>query len=189
MSDKAKTTLFRQLWLRLLATLGVTAAVLLGWWWRVEAARTPDQIPLAAFGQPIDMGRSMATPLALDLRRAADGSEQLVLTARLENITGSTQSAFFGTPPLPPELVIGTTDLPPPETILMRDGAVLRQLQPRLPEQVELIWTLPPGVTPNQVEIKFSREIFKFRDNLYGQSSWLGTKPAARLLATPKEPA
>lgn len=186
MSEDTKPTLLRRLWLRLLATLGVAAAVLLGWWWRVEDARTPDQIPPAIFGQPVDMGRSMATPLALDLHRQAGQADQLVLTARLENITGETQLGYFGQPPLPPELVIGDADIPAPEIILKRDGAALQQLQPRLPEEVELIWTLPPGTVPAQVEIRFSKEIFKFRDNLYGQSSWLGTEPAARLVAAPK---
>lgn len=186
MSDGAKPTLLRRLWLRLLATLGVAAAVMLGWWWRIEDARAPEQIPAAAFGQPVDMGRSMATPLALDLRRAAGQPDRLVLSARLENLTGETQIAFFGAPPLPPELLIEGAGIPAPEIVLTRDGAPLQQLQPRLPEEVELIWTLPPGPPPPQVEIKFSREIFKFRDNLYGQSSWLGTEPAARLLAEPK---
>lgn len=186
MSDEAKPTLLRRLWLRLVATIGVAAAVLLGWWWRVEEARTPDQIPLTAMGQPVEMGRSTATPLALELRREAGKADQLVLTARLENVTGQTQIAYFGTPPQPPALVIDGAEIPPPDVILKRDGAPLDQLQPRLPEEVELVWTLPSGMAPAEVEIRFSKEIFKFRDGLYGQSSWLGSEPVARLVAPPK---
>ncbi len=186
MSDDPKPTLLRRLWLRLLATLGVVTAVLFGWWLRVEEARTPDQVPDAQFGQTVDMGRSLATPLALELFREQGKADQLVLTARLENVTGRTEQAFFGTPPTPPQLVIGNTEIPPPEVVLKRDGGLLYQLQPRLPEEVELIWTLPSGMVPAEVEIRFSKELYKFRDNLYGQSSWLGVEPVARMLATPK---
>lgn len=185
MSDELKPTRLRRLWLRLLATMGIVAAVLFSWWLRVEDARTPDQIAPVKLGQPIDMGRSIATPLSLELHRAPGQEDRLVLTARLENVTGETQIAYFGTPPMPPQLVIGKADLPAPDILLKRDGAVLQQLQPRLPEEVELIWTLPAGTVPTEVEIRFAKQLFKYRDNLYGQSSWLGFAPVASLMAAP----
>jgi hypothetical protein len=183
MSVAPKINLLRRLWLRALATAGVVAAVLLSWWWKVEDARTPDNAPEATFGGTIDLGRSALTPLALTLR---PGDDRLVLTAMIENRTGETQLAVFGAPPHPPQLVLDGVPQDPPEIQLLRDDAPLQQLQPRLSEEIALIWPLPPGWQTGPVQIDFARQAFKLRDNLYGQSSWLGFSPSARLTATPE---
>lgn len=73
---------------------------MLPWWWKVDDARTPQAQPVAAIGQPIDLGRSVLTPQALELRR---GQGQIVLTALIENVTAETQTAVFGLPAKPPE--------------------------------------------------------------------------------------
>ena len=181
----AKPRLFRRLWLRLLATAGIAAAVLLSWWLRIDQARTPSEIPVTSFGETVDLGRSLFTPEALQLHRGPDQPDQLVLTASVENVTGKTQAAIFGSPPHPPLLTVGDSPLAPPEIVLMRDGASLYELQPRIPEKVALVWTLPAPWQPQSVEIAFSRQTFKLRDNLYGQSSWLGFVPAAQMTAKP----
>lgn len=188
MSGPSEPRLLRRIWLRLLATLGVSAAVMLSWWWRVEDARTPEQVSVIALGQAIELGRSLATPLRLEIRRDAGQPETLALSMVLENVTGETQKAYFGSPPTPPELIMQGHEIAAPEIILKKDGETLIQLEPRIPEEVELIWTLPPGGMPENapMRIMFSREIFKLRDNLYGRSSWLGMEPAATLEVLPK---
>jgi hypothetical protein len=183
MSEAPKPTLLRRLWLRLLAAAGVAAAVLLSWWWKVEEARTPETAPAAAFGAPLDLGRTRLTPLALEWR---SHDRQLVLNALIENQTGQSQIAIFGGPPHPPQLILDGAPLDPPEIVLLRDDAPLQQLQPRLSEEIALIWPAPPDWQPAPVQIDFARQAFKLRDNLYGQSSWLGFSPAARLIATPE---
>ncbi|MGA0614811.1 hypothetical protein [Paracoccus sp. KR1-242] len=187
MSPDAEPRLLRRLWLRLLATLGIAAAVLLSWWWKIDEARSPEDAPETAFGQQIDLGRSLFTPEALVLRRQPDGPDQLVMTALIENITGATQAAVFGSPPRPPGLSIDGAPLDAPEVTLLRDGEMLRELQPRLPERITLAWTLSRPWQAQPVEIGFARQTFKLRDNLYGQSSWLGFVPSARMTVEPED--
>ena len=167
----------------MLATAGVAAAVLLSWWWKVEEARSPDTAPATTFGQAIDMGRTRLTPLSLTLHQAEG---QLVLTAVIENVTGETQIAIFGGPPHPPQLMLDGAAQEPPRIVLLRDDADLQQLQPRMPEDIALIWPLPPGWQAAPVQLNFDKQTFKLRDNLYGQSSWLGFAPVARLIAMPE---
>ncbi len=183
MSGDLKPSLLRRLWLRAVATAGVAAAVLLSWWWKVEDARIPETAPAAGFGRPVDLGRSMLTPAALEWR-ADDG--QIVLNAVMENTTGETQIAIFGAPAHLPQLILDGAPQPAPEIVLSRDNAPLRQLQPRMAEEIALIWPAPPGWRPVPVQIDFERQTFKLKDNLYGQSSWLGFVPSARLSATPQ---
>lgn len=182
MSGDPKSGLLRRLWLRAVATAGVAAAVLLSWWWKVEEARTPETAPAAAFGRAVDLGRTVLTPVSLEWR-ADEG--QIVLNAAIENITGETQVAIFGTPPHPPQLILEGASQPAPEIVLSRDKAPLQQLQPRMPEEIALVWPAPPGWHPQEVQVDFDKQTFKLKDNLYGQSSWLGFAPVARLRATP----
>ncbi len=186
MSDDKKRSFLRRLGLRLLATMGIVAAVLLSWWLKIEDARTPEVTPQIVFGQSVDMGRSRLTPLSLQLRRAEGQPDQLVLSAMIENVTGETQDAVFGIPAKPPKLVVDGAPLAPPEIILLRDNEPLRQLQPRLPEEIAIIWSAPDPWRPAEISINFSKQAFKLKDNLYGQSSWLGFTPIAQLTITPE---
>lgn len=183
MSEQTKPRLIHQLWLRALATVGVAAAVLLSWWWKVDDLRAPDALPVVGFGQPVDMGRTLLTPQALQLHQTAG---RLVMTALAENLTGQTQNAIFGAPGRPPEVSVAGQALAAPEILLTRDDGPLGQLQPRLPEQIQLIWQLPAGWVPEEVEISFAKQRFKLEDNLYGQASWLGFTPTARMVAMPE---
>src|SRR5690606_2410719 len=105
-----------------------------------------------------------------------------------ENLTGETQPASFGHPP---RLVM--VDAQPeapafgaPELTLVRDHQSLQELQPRMPEDVEIAWQLPANWQPETLSLTFYRQQFKLKDNLYGRSSWLGYSAAATLSATPE---
>lgn len=181
MTDSPEISTLRRFALRALAAAGVGAAVLLSWWWRVDEVREPDTVPAVAFGQTIPLGRSSITPQTLTFE---DG--QIILTSVVENITGTTQAGPFGVPAKLPELQIGDTILPEPELLLVRDQEELFGLQPRIPETVQMLWTAPEGWAPEQVRILLQKQSFKLRDNLYGQSSWLGFSPTGVLTATPE---
>lgn len=213
MTAPAPSHLLRRLWLRLLATAGATLAVVVGFWSSVEDLRTPDAIPQIGLGQPVEMGRTRLTPLTLGWQDGP-GGPQIALRALAENVTGQTQFAVFGTPARLPELRLEeaaasrptapntaapntkaptSTPLAPPTVTLDRDGAdprdaTLTQLHPRLPEHITLVWPLPPGWRPpaagQPVLLRFDRQRFKLRDNLFGQASWLGFVPAAELRMT-----
>lgn len=189
MSETVPPSLTRRIWMRIFAATGVIAAVVASYWIKVDDARQPEEPPATAFGQPVDTGRALLTPRALFVLPAdpgdpgvEPGTKLLALTARIENITGQTQSVIFASPP---RVEMGDLELAEPKVILDRDGEALQQLQPRLPEDVTILWTLPETWQAQQVEITFFAQIFKLRDNLYGQSNWLGTYPAGSLLATP----
>ncbi|AGT09157.1 hypothetical protein JCM7686_2076 [Paracoccus aminophilus JCM 7686] len=184
MEKKQNPPVLRTILLRLMATAGVSAAVLLSWWWKIEDARAPKVLPTAALNQPVDLGRSLFTPQRVTLERGA--TDQIMLTAVIENVTGASQSSVFGLPAKPPELILDGKGVPPAEIILLRDHAPLAQIEPRMPEEIALIWPLPAGQVPSEIRFGFSKERFKLRDNLYGQSSWLGAAPTAILTATPE---
>lgn len=181
MDDTKKPSALRRFALKALAAAGVGAAILLSWWWKVDDARQPDEIPIASFGDPILLGRTTLTPHSLVV---ADG--QIVLTASMENVTGETQMAVFGLPAKPPTLTIDGQPLQDPKIELVRDDEFLAQLEPRMAEMVRLEWPVPSGWTPQPIRIEFQRQQFKLRDNLYGQANWLGFSPVAVMNATPE---
>lgn len=185
MTNNTKPRLFHRLWLRLFATAGATAAVLLSWWWKVDDMRAPDQLPTTSFGQPVDMGMFLFTPLSLQLRHATtDQPGTLVMTATVENITGETQ--ILATPRGMPKVTLNGEVLSDPEMTLMQDGTPLSQLQPRLPKTVELVWAVPADWQAQPVGISFAKQTFKLRDNMFGKSSWLGFTPTAQMTITPE---
>ena len=174
---------------RALAASGIVAAILYGWWQTIEDARISD-LPEAKPGSPLALGRVVLTPLSLQLRSASPGEAQtqLVLSAKMENVTGETQFASFGNPFRLITVEADEITLGSPEITLLRDHQTLHQLQPRMTEDVEIAWQAPKGWQPGELSLTFFRQQFKLKDNLYGRSSWLGYSAAASMTATP-EPA
>lgn len=178
MNDTAPQSIIRRFMLRSLATAGVTAAVGISWWKRVEAAREPDGPPQTTLGMPLDLGRVILTPMSLGIENGAGGN-RLVLRGRAENVTGESQSAIFG---FPPRIEVADLPLVQPEIILDRDAAPLTSLHPRIAEDISVIWPLPPDWSTENISLTFFRQQFKLHDNLYGKAGWLGFAPAARLV-------
>lgn len=183
----------RRIWVRIAATIGVVAAIVFAWWMKVEDARAPEAPPQIAFDQPVRAGRAVFTPRRLTVENGApasaagDGSgRKLVLTGRLENATGESQVAIFGFPEKLPVLSSGGTIFPDPQVYLDRDKARLRQLQPRISEDVSIVWDVPEGWRAQEVSIEFSAEQFKLKDNLYAKASWLLSYPSGVLTAQPE---
>lgn len=158
-----------------LGAAGSLAAISLSWWWLIEEARAPRELPPAALGQRIEVGRVWLTPLELHHKGG-----QLVLEAEAENPTGETQTLPFGLPASLPQLVDGARILPAAEVILTRDEAPLAALQPRLRERIRFVWSVEAPPQKGAV-IRFSKQAFKLQDNLYGQASWLGFSAVAEL--------
>ncbi|NYT84837.1 hypothetical protein [Pollutimonas harenae] len=176
---------------RALAASGITAAILYGWWQAIEGARTAPSLPEVQPGSSLALGRVLLTPLSIELRPAAPHSKnaqtQLVLSAIVENVTSETQAAAFGYPPRLVTVEADQLEFGAPDITLLRDRQPLLQLQPRMPEKVEIAWQAPAGwQTGEKLSLTFFRQQFKLKDNLYARSSWLGYSPVARMAATPK---
>lgn len=165
--------------------VGTLAALSLSWWWKIDELRSPQDVPQAALMQKLDVGRLWLTPVAVKYHNEG-GGRRIVLETLLENRTGSTQTALFGAPARLPKLLAGDQPLPDPEVILSRDQERLTSLQPRMPEQVQFIWTIENMDRGQNLSVEFSKQTFKLQDNLYGQSSWLGSSVAA-VLPLPRE--
>lgn len=183
----------RQIWVRIFAVIGIAAAIVVAWWMKVEDARVPDAPPQIAFGEPVNVGRAVFTPQKLTIENAAPsamaGSQdgrKLVLTGQLENVTGASQVGVFGEPDALPSLSSGGAGFPPPDVYLLRDRELLRQIEPRIREDVAIVWDIPDGWREQDVRIEFAVQQFKLKDNLYAKASWLGFYPAGTLSARPE---
>ena len=178
----------QQVWVRIIATLGIAAAVVTTWWMKVEDARAPDAPPTITFGEPVKVGRSVFTPQKLVVvADSNNGERQLVLSGTLENMTASSQRAMFGTPETLPIPTSGDTVFSSPRVTLVRDNYFLKQLEPRVREEITIAWKVPSDWQEQDVSITFSAQRFKLKDNLYAKSSWLGFYPTGILKARPEQ--
>jgi len=185
-----QSSLMRRTVRRTLAASGIIAAALYTWWQAIEGARISPVLPETRPGEALALGRVQLTPLSLQMRpvqSASTGEKQmLVLSAKVENVTGETQPAPFGYPPRLVTVEAGDAAFGTPEITLLRDRQPLRQLQPRMPEEVEITWHAPESWQPEELSLTFYRQQFKLKDNLYGRSNWLGYSAVARMAAMPE---
>jgi hypothetical protein len=183
----------RQIWARLFAAIGIFAAIAVTWWMKVEDARVPNASPQITFGEPVNLGRAVFTPQKLAVEKAAAsataGSQdgrRLVLTGQIENVTGTSQAAVFGQPEKLLTLSSGGVSFPVPEVYLVRDRELLDQIEPRIREDIAIVWDIPDSWREQDVTIEFSAQQFKLKDNLYAKASWLLFYPAGTLSARPE---
>lgn len=170
-----------------MAVSGIVCATLFGLWQQVESVRESAVIPAVEAGTGVDLGRVILTPIRWETASDQEpGEHKLVLVANLENVTGRSENTPFDYPPKLPSLSAREMDFPPPELILSRDGEPLRQLQPRMSEEVRFIWTLSDERVGQTLTVTFFRQQFKLRDNLYGKSSWLLFSPVATMTIEPE---
>lgn len=190
MVQNALKSTARKIWVRMLTAVGIVAAIAVAWWMKVEDARVPVAPPQIAFGEPVNVGRAVFIPYKLVIEEpSATGPQagrRIVLTGQLENVTGSSQLAVFGSPEKLPALSSGGVSFPAPQVYLFRDKELLRQLQPRISELVSIVWDVPEGWNEQDVTIGFSTQQFKLKDNLYAKASWLLSKPSGTLSARPE---
>lgn len=183
----------RQIRARLFAAIGILAAIAVAWWMKVEDARVPDASPQIAFGEPVSLGRAVFTPQKLTVEKAgpsatagSQAGRKLVLTGQIENVTGTSQAAVFGQPEKLLTLSSGGAGFPLPEVYLVRDRELLGQIEPRIREDIAIVWNIPDDWHEQDVTIEFSAQQFKLRDNLYAKASWLLFYPAGTLSARPE---
>ncbi|MEW9306563.1 hypothetical protein ACETRX_11625 [Labrys portucalensis] len=146
--------------------------------------RNPDQVPNRAAGQTIEAGRWLVTPNAAapasvlpDGRPVKAGRRAVVLELTLANRTEGTSNAVTGILKL--TNVAGAEG---PDFYLVRDRERLMALQPRLPERLQAVWTLPADAAlPKTLELTVAGVTFKPKDNLYGAPGWFNPHDVARV--------
>ncbi|WP_454815368.1 hypothetical protein [Labrys neptuniae] len=146
--------------------------------------RNPEQVPVMTAGQAVEAGRWLVTPNSAALATALPdgrpikaGRRAVVLELVVTNRTERTSNAVAGILKLN-----NVANAEGPDFYLVRDKERLMDLQPRLPERLQAVWTLPgDGALPKTLELTVAGATFKPRDNLYGAPGWFNPHDVARV--------
>jgi hypothetical protein len=183
MTQPTRATTRQRLYAFLIAGLGGLAASAASFGMAVYEAAHPRQTPVAAAGRQIDTGRWFVT-----LRSARAGTIPPTGTAPLEpkrflmvDIDVSNRSALASNS----FADVVTLSAPPagldqPTVYLDRDRYFAGYLNPDMAERVTVAWQWPGDAPmPDRLEFTVIGQIYKKRDNLYGDSNWFDHDPAA----------
>jgi hypothetical protein len=171
--DTAKSN--KTFYARLLAGLGGFLAAALSLGLSLYEARTAGEIKEVAVDTPVDTGRWSITLHSASVAentpdgfRVEKGKKALVVDATFENRSGETSNIFRKA------LVLkNVADVPEPQFYLVRDRAILWDLQPLMPEAIRVVWQLPLAqAVPEELRVDLAGETFKPLDNLYAQPGW-----------------
>ena len=110
-----------------------------------------------------------------DGSHVSPGKKALVVDLTLENRSAESSNLYRDV--LKIEII---ADAAKPQFYLMRDRALLWDVQPMMPEQVKAVWQVPQEqALPPQVKLAVVGALFKPRDNLYAAPGWFPTRPVA----------
>jgi len=163
---------------RITAGIGGLAAIVVSWGIGLFETRTVPVQPTLAIGQPVEAGQ---WTLRLDRVDVSDrvpgatgawlaGRKVIVLYLQASNRTAETSNSYMQAVKL--DTPIAGADARP-TAYLMRDHAFLADLQPALPEDVALVWSVPADAqVPATVRFKIEALRYKAVDNLYAQPLW-----------------
>ncbi|WP_448953712.1 hypothetical protein [Labrys neptuniae] len=169
---------------KVLTGIGGAAAAAISLGISLYHLRNPEQVPVKAAGEAIEAGRWLVTPASAaaattlpDGRPVKPGRRALVLDVTLANRTERTSNAVAGI------LKLGNlANAEGPDFYLLRDKERLTALQPRLPERLQAVWTVPAeAVLPKTLELTIAGATFKPKDNLYGAPGWFNPHDVARM--------
>lgn len=132
-------------------------------------------VPRVEVATPVEAGRwtvsvlgsSFGSTLPSGLKLSPD-KKAITVEMTLENIS-SESSNLYG------DLIVlaNVAEAPRPQYYLVRDHAILWDLQPRMPETVAAVWEVPADMDrPQDLEIQIDGSFFKPRDNLYAAPGW-----------------
>ncbi|ALM86048.1 hypothetical protein [Bordetella sp. N] len=163
---------------RLTAGIGGIAAIAVSWGIGLFETRTAPVRPVLPVGQAIEAGQWTVRLDRVDVsdrmpgasRAYMAGRQVIVLYLQATNRTAATSNAFMQAVKL--DTPIQGVDARP-TAYLLRDHVVLADLQPALPEEMALVWTLPANQTvPATVRFTVEAMRYKAADNLYAQPLW-----------------
>ncbi|PRH87810.1 hypothetical protein C5L14_07795 [Labrys okinawensis] len=169
---------------KLLTGIGGFAAAAISLGVSLYQLRNPAPVPNITAGQTIEAGRWLVTPNSAALATALPdgrpvkaGRRAVVLELLLANRTERTSNAVTG--------ILKLTNIAGaegPDFYLVRDKERLMALQPRLPERLQAVWTLPAeAALPKALELTVAGATFKPKDSLYGAPGWFNPHDVARV--------
>jgi hypothetical protein len=132
----------------------------------VEAGRWKVTVSGSTFGSTLPNGLTVSHD-----KRA------ITVEMTLENIS-SQSSNLYG------DLIVlaNVPDAPRPQYYLVRDQAILWDLQPRMPEKVAAVWEVPAEMDrPEDLALEVEGSFFKPRDNLYAAPGWFPSGVVGRI--------
>lgn len=167
---------------KILAGIGGLLAAALSFTYSIYQNRASGEVPRVEPGKVVDAGRWNVTATSASLaEKMPDGShvtpgkKALVVDLTLENRSAESSNIYRD--------VLKIENIPDatrPQFYLMRDRALLWDVQPMMPEQVKVVWQVPQEQPlPPQLKLAVVGAIFKPRDNLYAAPGWFPTKPVA----------
>ncbi len=169
---------------KLLTGIGGFAAAAISLGVSVYHLRNPEPIAIKAPGETIEAGRWLVTTGAAapagtlpDGRPVKQGRRAVVLDLTLANRSERTTNIVAGLLKL-----TNVANAEGPDFYLVRDRERLMALQPRLPERLQAVWTLPADTPlPDRLELTVAGATFKPKDNLYGAPGWFNPRDVARV--------
>lgn len=179
---------------KLVAGAGGLCATALALGYSVYQQREAELVPLVETGTPIKAGRWTVTVTASAIAtttpnggRLSAGKKAIALDMTLENMSAESSNLYGDLIKL-----ANVPDASRPQYYLLRDRAILWDLQPRLGEAVEAVWEVPADLTlPENLELTVEGSFFKPKDNLYAAPGWFPSGSVAKvsvpLTTTPPE--
>ena len=176
---------------KILAEIGGLLAAFLSFTWSIYQSRTDGEVPRVDPGKVIDAGRWNVTVASASLAEhlpdgshVSPGKKALVVDLTLENRSAESSNIYRDV-----LKIENIADAAKPQFYLMRDRALLWDVQPMMPEQVKAVWEMPQEqALPPQVKLAVVGALFKPRDNLYAAPGWFPTRPVA-IVDLPLSPA
>lgn len=184
MTPSAVSKANKALYTRIIAGIGGLLAGALSLGFSIYETRTGTEVAQVAPGKPVNAGQWLVTlnsggiaAETPDGRRLPDGKKALTLDLTLENMTAGSSNLYRDTLKLE-----NVANLPAPQFYLVRDGDLLWDLQPMMPEKVKVVWQLPATQTlPKVVNVAIVGTTYKPKDNLYAAPGWFNPNDVARV--------
>jgi len=168
---------------KLLAGIGGFAAAALSIGLSLYEARTAGEVVSVSPGASVDSGQwsvtlysaKMASEMP-DGSRIPEGRKAVIVEAALENLTAESSNLYRKT--VRPDFA----EVPEPQFYLTRDRTVLWDLQPLMPEKIEIAWQVPASQQlPEKLSFAIAGTIYKAKDNLYAAPGWFPSSDVAKV--------
>lgn len=170
---------------KLIAGAGGLAAAGLSLGYSVYERRESEIVPVVEAAKSVDAGRwqvELASASVISLMpnglKVTPGKQAVAVKMRLENISAESSNIYGDVIKLN-----NIKDAPRPIFYLDRDGDLLGDLQPMLPETVTAVWELQEDApVPSSLDVSVQGAGFRPRDNLYAAPGWSAKGAIAKVI-------